>query len=364
VRRGRFVIPLYYQRNINGCVVMKIFKTKSFDSVGLFFLVGLVIEISFSSVVFACSLRNSTRSAAPATMNVRSGVTDSGSILGGWSIGGRGGILLSHCWGQTIRTLVTSIRAPSELIVSDGVSDYAVYPTNINNIGYIMNIRDHLGGDFVLDQTYTRTDPAWQDVNVMVRFVATGPLNPGTYNLSAREVLKFHWSIEGQYSKERKLSYSPATVTVTGATCSVLAADRDQQVVLPTVPRSSFQGVGSTAGLQRFTIGVNCPAGVALYATMTDANSPDNRGDFLTLAGDSTVAGVGLQITATDRANVVSYGADSRVAGNNNQWFVGGNATSPPTNHIIPFTVKYVQTAAAVQPGTVRARSTITFSYQ
>ncbi|MNQ35415.1 F17a-G fimbrial adhesin precursor [compost metagenome] len=201
-----------------------------------------------------------------------------------------------------------------------------------------------------------------------VRFVATGPLNPGTYSLSSRD---FIWADTrstlnnaeiGRFDTD--LSYSAGTVTVTALTCSVHAADRNQQVVLPTVSASNLQGVGSTAGSQGFTIGVNCPAGVALHATMTDVNSPANTSNILTLAQDSTATGVGLQISATDRAHVVSYGADSRVAGNNNQWFVGGNATSPPTNHIIPFTVRYVQTAAAVQPGTVRARSTITFSYQ
>ncbi|MNF47747.1 F17d-G fimbrial adhesin precursor [compost metagenome] len=201
-----------------------------------------------------------------------------------------------------------------------------------------------------------------------VRFVATGPLSPGIYNIPGRAILNVDQTVfNGQAvfaTRTQTLSYQGATVTVTDATCAVLPADRNLQVALPAVLSSRFQGIGSTLGLQRFTIRVNCTAGVALHATMTDANSQANTSNILTLAQDSTATGVGLQISATDRAHVVSYGADSRVAGNNNQWFVGGNAASPQTNHIIPFTVRYVQTAAAVQPGTVRARSTITFSYQ
>lgn len=348
---------------------MKIFKTKSLNSVVFVFLFGLVIEISFPSYVLACTIQAILLPPMPALINVRSGVTDRGSVLGGWSSRGRTEDWLANCSADyTTSTRLSSTQQPLELTVNDGGIEYAVYPTEIDNIGYYVSV----GGDgnrvLALEETHTRPGSTRTGNNAWVKFVATGPINPGTYSLSRRHFLTFHFrrisngTVQGAF--DFAMSYSAATVRVTGATCSVRANDRNQQVVLPTVSRSSLQGVGSTAGSKGFTIGVNCPAGVALHATMTDANFPDNRGNFLRLAEDSTAAGVGLQITATDTANVVSYGADSRVAGNTNQWFVGGNATSGATNYIIPFKVSYVQTAANVRPGTVRARSTITFSYQ
>jgi type 1 fimbria pilin len=350
---------------------MKLFKTKSFNSVWFIFLVGLVIEICVPSYVLACSVGWDEPQIDPALMSVRSGVIDSGSVLGGWSGIATPGFWVTNCSAATaISTVPNSTQAASELAVSDGGRNYVVYPTDINNIGYYVRVKDPHNADTSFGRGNHRSWLTRGNYRVSVRFVATGPLEPRVYLLPAREIINIQSVVRGSswgellHTRNGKISYSATTVTVTGPTCSVLTADQNQQVVLPTVSGSSLQGVGSTAGSQGFTIGVNCPAGVALHATMTDANSPANTSNILTLAEDSTATGVGLQISATDRAHVVSYGADSRVAGNNNQWFVGGNATSPRTNHIIPFTVRYVQTAAAVQPGTVRARSTITFSYQ
>ncbi|WP_095144229.1 fimbrial protein [Pseudomonas sp. Irchel s3b6] len=346
---------------------MKVFKTKLFNSVGIVFLVGLVIEINFPGYVWACRTNSDSRPLRPTPMTARSAMIERSSTLGEWSGTAVAGYWANNCPADTTISVVLMPNGVTPVLTTseEGV-DYNVYPTGTENIGYYLRARDHLGNTSDFTGNYTRTEHARRDINIQVRFIATGPLAPGTYRLRARSVGTVLWELMPGRRRARgeDISYRGTTVLVTGVTCSVLAADRNQQVVLPTVSRSSFQGVGSTAGSKRFTIGVNCDAGVALHATMTDANFPDNRGDFLRLAEDSTAAGVGLQISATGRAGVVSYGPDSRIAGTQNQWFVGGNAASLATEHIIPFTVRYVQTAAAVQPGTVHARSTITFSYQ
>ncbi len=362
-------MPACNQRSINRCVVMKILKIKSINSIVLVFLIELTIEISAQSSVLACGFFERGNSLFVPWMTVRSGVTDRGSILGQWSNVIDQGYSGRACPANTVVLRRASLfRVPSGLIINDGGENYDVYPTGINNIGYYMRLLGPNNIGITFEQDVFRNAHDANFVRVQIKYVATGPLNPGVYTLPGRHVVSVQWRVISNGAEvffiNRASTYSATRVTVTGGTCSVLANDQNQQVVLPTVSASSLQGVGSTAGSQGFTIGVNCPAGVALHATMTDANSPANTSNILTLAQGSTATGVGLQISATDRAHVVSYGADSRVAGNNNQWFVGGNATSPPTNHIIPFTVRYVQTAAAVQPGTVRARSTITFSYQ
>ncbi|MBV7576695.1 type 1 fimbrial protein [Pseudomonas sp. PDM32] len=348
---------------------MKTLKIKSINSIVFVFLMQLAIEISAPSSVLACGSFARGHSLFVPWMTVRSGVTDRGSILGQWSniidVGYNG----RACPANTeVSSRVSSSRAPSGLIVNDGGENYDVYPTGVDNIGYYMRLSGPNDIGITFEEDVFRNAHDANFVRHQVKYVATGPLNPGIYTLPGRHVVNSQWRVTSNgaevFSINRNATYSATRVTVTGATCAVRAADRNQQVVLPTVSRSSLQSVGSTAASQGFTIGVSCPPGVALHATMTDANFPDNRGNFLRLAGDSTAAGVGLQIRVSDRADVVSYGPDSRIARTQNQWFVGGNATSLATVHIIPFTVRYVRTGETLLPGTVRARSTITFSYQ
>ncbi|WP_422420433.1 fimbrial protein [Pseudomonas sp. GZD-222] len=344
---------------------MEILKLKSFNLVGFVILIGLVVEFSFPNHALACSGLFNSGNMVPATMSLNMGTRDDGvTLLGGWSSSNNAWLRQIDCAPLRVLTATpTSIQDPSEFWINDGGVNYDVYPTGVDNIGYYMVVVDDAGNSLALGQA-RQIQAELIRTSVRVRFVATGPLNAGSYRLPSLQVLRVNMILPGIDIVERVISYHATTVTVTGSTCTVIAADQNQTVVLPAVSSSSLQRVGSTAGSQSFTMGVNCPAGVALHATMTDVNDPANRSNVLTLAAESTAAGVGLQITATDRANVVSYGPDSRVAGNTNQWLVDGNANSPATNYRIPFTARYVQTAETVRPGTVRARSTITFSYQ
>lgn len=372
-------MPPSSQKDIKWCVVMKRLKINSFNSVICVVFFGLAIVMGLPSYALACSHSIERTSFTPASVSLNTRGVDAGTGLGGWS----SGQVLIRATGCTLNPGLAMSAHPTQTSTSvfvdtDG-SRYNVFPTGIENIGYVINV-GNAGAYYIINnsQTFVGTtnlnnsahqSSVTHQTLAYVKFVATGPLTPGVYNLGAREFVELEWSLDwgpawDTKNIRRRISYNSVTVTVAGATCLVRAADQNQPVVLPTVSRNSFQGVGSTAGSQRFTIGVDCPAGVALHATMTDANTPANRSNVLTLGAGSSAAGVGLQITATDRAQVVSYGADSRVAGTQNQWFVGGNANSPATNYKIPFTARYVQTAATVRPGTVRARSTITFSYQ
>jgi hypothetical protein len=63
---------------------------------------------------------------------------------------------------------------------------------------------------------------------------------------------------------------------------------------------------------------------------------PGNTTSNLTLASGSTATGVALRLLNSG-GTVVSYGPDSAVAGNPNQWLVGASASTTR----IPLTAQY-----------------------
>lgn len=140
-------------------------------------------------------------------------------------------------------------------------------------------------------------------------------------------------------------------------TCTV--ATRSVTVDLPVVASSSLRGDGVNAGRTPFTITLNCRrTDVPVYITMTDATTPGNRSDVLTLTPASTATGVGIRILNPASAPVF-FGPDSAERGTVNQWRVGH---SEPLMQI-PLSAEYV-TTGVVGPGTVGALATFTMSYQ
>jgi type 1 fimbria pilin len=156
---------------------------------------------------------------------------------------------------------------------------------------------------------------------------------------------------------------SPALVTlsvnntsIVATTCTVTTPS--VSVALPTVNASALSPVGTTVGNTNLSIGLSCQAGANVYVTLTDATAPGNTTSNLTLASGSTATGVALRLLNSS-GTVVSYGPDSAVAGNPNQWLVGASASTTR----IPLTAQYISTGT-VGPGTVKGLATFTMSYQ
>ncbi|WP_025373416.1 fimbrial protein [Advenella mimigardefordensis] len=146
-----------------------------------------------------------------------------------------------------------------------------------------------------------------------------------------------------------------------------------QNIRLPDVSLSAFPAIGSTyMGDQVARFSLQCDPGITVFATLTDANNTSNTGDTLTNTGSAK--GVGVQLLQTSRAfsttncnpgSPCRFGPDSSAKGNTNQWQISQGKTQLATssNPSISFQARYVRTGA-MQPGDVRAVSTITFSYQ
>jgi type 1 fimbria pilin len=128
---------------------------------------------------------------------------------------------------------------------------------------------------------------------------------------------------------------------------------------LPTISAQTLSAAGKTGGMTNFSVLLNCTGtGAGIYITLTDANDVTNTTSALSLTPGSTAGNVKLQIL-NSAGNLVSYGPDSAIVGNLNQWYVG--PTASVSN--VPLIVQYLATGVAT-PGTVFALATFTLSYQ
>ncbi|MFG8975654.1 fimbrial protein [Pseudomonas paraeruginosa] len=153
--------------------------------------------------------------------------------------------------------------------------------------------------------------------------------------------------------------------------------------IRPTVPTCTIQkkrldiGLGEVSLLQLersggsdykpFSIDLQCSGGstgasTRMFITLTDSTNPGNRGNRLTLSskGSTAAKGVAVEIRRADDS-MVSFGPDSKITGNPNQWFVGqfGN-----TSTSIPLRARYVTTSSPLAAGQANAAATFTMSYQ
>lgn len=142
-------------------------------------------------------------------------------------------------------------------------------------------------------------------------------------------------------------------ITTLSSTCT-LATPADQTVVLPTVGRSAFKGVGSTAAGTPLTIRYTCSTGGGAMslsmAWMFDVDSQDATGVSV-ISNTGTATGVGVQIVDSANRAIIS-GAQTRQI----------NSVSSGSN-TISYRVRYYQTAATVTAGTVNAVAYYTATY-
>lgn len=342
-------------------------------------LFGIAFIISGNHAALACGTSiPATMSTTPATLSL--GPMDSidvtGTLIGGWSSSPKAILNSKDCPDPLpITSWAVGTDTPLSMTASSDGLIYPIYPTEIPNIGYFVQVKDPIGQAQPLSPTPSQS--LWNSSSLMnwgviikVHFVATGPLQPGTYYLASHKVGD-GWLSTDLTSNNKvvsaELSYNSSTITVTGSTCTINSGDDNINVTLPTVSVGNFSGVGSHASAhsqQSFSIGLNCQAGITLFATMSDIAAPANTSNILSLSGSSTASGLGLQLWANGASTPLSFGPESSAKGNLNQWFVGGSSSSAAAMYNIPFIVRYIQTSSKLTPGTVNAISTITFSYQ
>lgn len=152
----------------------------------------------------------------------------------------------------------------------------------------------------------------------------------------------------GGYLYPLQLAITGGVIQNTG--CRVL--NNAIQVPMGNISRSAFNGVGSSAARQNFSIPLECAANVPVKVTLEGVNTPlDKANGILALTTDSVAAGIGLQLLYNDRplalGSAVSY----------------GTTVSDGTINI-PFSARYYQTANGVSAGSANATATFTMTYQ
>ncbi|MGX7003872.1 fimbrial protein [Caballeronia sp. KNU42] len=199
----------------------------------------------------------------------------------------------------------------------------------------------------------------YKDVHVTPSFVVVGSVKAGAATLSSVPIIKLTLEtlgIVGLWGKS-PLYTGVATGTLSTATCSVQTDAL--AVALPNITnRALSSGIGATAGRQTFNLSFACASGAQVSIVITDAVTPSNRSNVLTLAPDSTAKGVGVQILK-DKEVLVSFGPDAAGPGVTNQWLIG---VSPNGTLLLPLSAQYIRTGD-VTPGSLRALATFTMSY-
>lgn len=260
-------------------------------------------------------------------------------------------------------------RPTGQSYTEEGIT-YPIYNTSIPGIGLIMGIKATTGASYVpVRYPLTFFDPnpnpsRGMGVAIHAKLIVIGRLSSGVYTLARQDLLRVYANVlAGGGTDDSILTLNATTVTIKASTCQLTSA-ATQNVPLPPVTKNHFSGVGSsTSAGYNFSLTTLCGSGVKLYATMTDGSDPSNTGTTLKPAEGTTATGVGVQIQR-DNGLAIAFGPDSSASGNTNQWYIGSVGSGGSESVTIPLRAHYVQTASDMKAGSVKARATVTFSYQ
>ena len=259
-------------------------------------------------------------------------------------------------------------KVVSGVTYTDGGQTYPVYETAVPGVGYAFGVGLSSKGPWTpvkpgTTEIFSGSSPTLT-IYQRASLVATGRVATGKYTIPEQKTALIRSTL-GNGTTVNDIGYvrSQGTFNVTARGCKVTSGATNA-VVLPPLVTHSLKEVGAVSNASAsFSVGVNCDANVELYATLTDASNPANTSDTLTLTGNSTATGVGIQMFRPGQTTAQKLGPDSSAKGNTNQWYVGGTSASSGTISV-PLTAKYVKTEPTMKPGTVSALGTITFSYQ
>jgi len=248
-------------------------------------------------------------------------------------------------------------------IVESGVgtynSTYKTYSTNIPGIG--LRFTDYTTQSYfpVYSNSWSGNNSFNLTIGFAIDVIKTGTITAG--GSISGNIIQYMVQ-NGSYPIFYIYLNVPMVVNPTVPTCAVTTPSI--QVPLGNVPRSAFSGIGSTSPEKSFTIGLNCSGGAqgvaaTIYTTLTDQTKTTNTSNVLSLTTTSTAKGIGIQIR--NGTNIVSYGPASSTIGNQNQWMAGQSING---TFNIPLTASYVQTDAAITPGSANGIATFTMGYQ
>ncbi|WP_234986756.1 type 1 fimbrial protein [Halomonas cupida] len=149
------------------------------------------------------------------------------------------------------------------------------------------------------------------------------------------------------------------TVNIEQITQTCRMVTPNTSVVLPTVSRPEFTGVGHAVGSTPFTLDFQCDADASARVNISDATTPSNSSEILSLQESSTASGMGVRLS---HQGVPVALAPNQMFDQNGSEF---SLDSPGSEQVIslPLSAEYVQTNNTITPGTVQALAVVTIAY-
>lgn len=261
-----------------------------------------------------------------------------------------------------------------EPLISPGAktATNSVYQTNVPGIGIRVSISDVFGSDniYTINDSLnwvgyitnaTTTDPTTTQTvqlrKVYIQFYITGPVTPG--NIIFNTPLLNAIIGPTNASEVGALTYSSLSI-MNAVPVTVLACETpDITVDLKKHDSSDFPRIGSTSAATSFNFAIkNCPANLnSVNYTFKPASGITLKGSgddqYLTLDGDSTASGVGIQML---------YGDGSSIPFNSKTEYTGYVA-STGGDYTIPMKARYVRTGT-ISPGTANSAVEFEMSYE
>ena len=236
----------------------------------------------------------------------------------------------------------------------------AVYSTNIDGIGYRVNLQ---GVGFLPRTTTTNATTSGGAMistysigifSIQLSLVKTAPvtgnglLSPGLYALG----------YAGGNTAQQYLQVLVGNIRIISPTCNISPQSTNLLVELGEVRRSWFTGVGNTQGGKAFDVTVNCRVSAnnqfnTVSLTMDATADPSNAPGVLKLSasGSTDATGVGIQVL-NGAGQPVQFGQPMELGPTKNG------------DYVVPFTTRYYQTQPAVTTGQANGMATLTLSYK
>jgi type 1 fimbria pilin len=267
--------------------------------------------------------------------------------------------VVSTCTSVSFGASHWLLTPSTSTLVSTGYPD--VYATGKPGVGFRVSkggiplVQEWDGGRFAL---LVNNNPVNGD-NILastIELVKTGTITPGTSSFQWYLLVpNVGYANFNQGPSAVKLDFTISTIT---PSCSVTSVP---SVTLPVVPKSAFKnGDGSLGPGTTFKLTLNCEATAQPSISFSDNTLPTNNTDRLTLTGDSTAAGVKLQLTYN--GNPVSFVPNAFSPGSNT--VISPTPSSTPATTNVPFGVRYIQDGSSITPGLVKGIATFTATYK
>ncbi|WP_027923333.1 fimbrial protein [Pseudomonas sp. URMO17WK12:I12] len=239
---------------------------------------------------------------------------------------------------------------------------YPLYKTGIDGVGVAIGLKAvGLGtadwtpvdsSNYFWSSENSYDDPGW--LEVMLIYVSTGPIKPGTYAFPQTNLLNLRYAHLRTPYIEYDSGYmyiGAGSVTHEGLGCDLVDSEID--VNLHQVSASEYlKGVGSVSPAEHFSIPLQCNGEVAIDMTVSSSGAADASKGLLRVDSGGA-SGVAIQLLQADGVTIMPLGEEVRIIP---QATLGQNT--------INMAARYYQNASKVVVGKAKGTAQFTLKYR